>query len=148
MPSLEEDISIRLTVTSRLENIFLIGLSIRAICSHLGFNAQETYQLELSLVEAVTNIIKHAYNFEPGKLVELSIYLQTDKIMFELCDTGRPMENFAEPSLDFDTVDPESLAEGGMGRSIMFAYLDEVVYKRVDDRNHLTMTKRLTREKL
>ena len=62
---------IKFTIESKLENVPLIGMSVSKLCSLIHLSDIETYQIELCVVEAVTNSIKHAYGLETGRQVEV-----------------------------------------------------------------------------
>ena len=139
---------IKLTIDSHLQNVFLIGLAVNKICSHLGFSELDSYQLELCVVEAVNNVIIHAYKKEAGHEVKVTFRLHPDKLIIDVCDAGKPMEHdlLEKKNLSFLEFDPEdlgSIPEGGMGLVIIKEIMDSTGYKTEDGNNHLTMTKKL-----
>lgn len=133
--------SIRLTIDSNLNNVFLVGLTVEAICSYAPFKAVTAYQVGTSVVEAVNNAIKHAYGNQPGHQVEVDILLNPEGVRFEISDTGRPMRLQGSHKLEYDPEDLENLPEGGMGLFIINQVMDHVEYKSFGDRNLLTMGK-------
>lgn len=139
--------SIRLAIESRLENVFLIGLAIKAFCSDAPFTEVEAYEIELAVVEAVNNAIKHAYESQPGHTVELNVTIQTDRISFEICDTGKKLKSIGYAELNFDPDDLETLPENGMGLYLIQKIMDEISYEMISDRNKLKMTKYFKKEK-
>lgn len=132
---------IRLTIDSKLENVFLVGLAVNGICSYMPLSDLEVYYLEVCIVEAVNNIIKHAYGNEPGREVEVDIALHPDRIVFRICDRGKVVELGEVPELNIDPDDIESLPEGGMGMFIIYKIMDTVTYEQFLDHNVLTITK-------
>jgi serine/threonine-protein kinase RsbW len=137
---------IRLVIESRFENIFLIGGAVRGIAATLAFDETICYHLELCVVEAVNNTLKHAYDCEPGHSVEVEILIHQDRIIFKIRDTGKSMHAGKVEPLQFEPGNVESVPERGMGRFIMDALMDEVSYETVNGRNILSMTKFLKRE--
>ncbi len=135
--------TLRLMIDSQLENVFLVGLAVRAICSHLSFDEIEVYQIEVSVVEGVNNAIKHAYHDQSGHEVEIIVSLHPDRITFEVCDTGEEMKAREVTSLHCDPKHLEEIPESGRGLSIIRAVMDKVTYERMDRRNVLAMTKYL-----
>lgn len=138
--------SIRLTIDSCLEDVFLLGLATRAICSYAPLNQLTTYQIETCVVEAINNCIKHAYQNLPGNSVEVVISLFIDRITFQVCDYGKSMEieDFEKQKrkeLDFDPDVLEQLPEGGMGLYVIRSVMEQVEYCSAGGRNVLTMTK-------
>lgn len=132
---------IKLIISSNLTNISLIGMAVNKICAQIPLNKIEAYQIELCVVEAVNNVIKHAYKNETGHDVVVSIKLYLDRITFLVCDTGKAMELKQAADLEFDPADLENLPESGMGLVVIHQIMDEVAYKTIEDRNVLTMTK-------
>jgi serine/threonine-protein kinase RsbW len=139
---------IKLTIDSSLKNVFLVGLAVHKICSYLGFNELESYQLELCVVEAVNNVIIHSYGKEAGHEVEVHFKLYSDMLAIDVCNTGKTMErDLLEKrnlsSLQFDPDDLGSIPEGGMGMGFINEIVDSTDYKTGGGKNCLTMTKKL-----
>ncbi|MBF0227191.1 MAG: ATP-binding protein [Desulfobacterales bacterium] len=135
--------TIKLTIDSYLENVFWIGLAVRSFCSYFYFNEVESCQIELSVVEAVTNSIKHAYQMQPMGKVDVIVSIDDRSIIFDICDKGKTMMTFEKATLEFDPQDIESLPEGGMGLYIIQNTMDEVIYKQINGMNILTLIKYL-----
>jgi serine/threonine-protein kinase RsbW len=136
-----ESREIKLIIDSNLENVFLVGLAINSICSHTLLSDLESYHMEVCVVEAVNNMIKHAYNNETGHEVEVDIALYSDRIVFRLCDRGKVMESLDQPELNIDPDDLENLPEEGMGMFIIYEIMDTVTYEQFSGCNMLTITK-------
>jgi serine/threonine-protein kinase RsbW len=133
--------SIKLLVGSRLANVRLLGLAVQAFCTYLNFGETEAYQVQLAMVEAVTNVIRHAYDGQPGREVEVTVTLQPQCLSFQVKDTGRPLPALNLQALEFDPGDVDHLPEGGMGLVIMHHVMDRVEYCRVGETNILKMEK-------
>lgn len=132
-------------IESRLENVSLLGLSVQAFCRSIPLDDVAVYQIELCVVEAVNNAIRHAYGSEAGHEVELIVTLYPQRITFRVCDDGRPLEDLHRAAPDFDDRDLGSLPEGGMGLFLIQSVMDEVSYETLDGRNILTMSKSFNR---
>ncbi len=138
--------SIKLVIDSNLEVVFLAGLAVRAFCSSIPLDEQAAYQVELSVVEAVNNSIKHAYDCEAGHEVEIVFSLYPDRITFQVSDFGREPAQEDQPPFAFDPDNLDALPERGMGLFFMKSFMDEVVYRRTGDRNTVTLSKILQPE--
>jgi serine/threonine-protein kinase RsbW len=134
---------IRLTIESRAENVSLIGGAVRGIADMLSFDTISSYHLELCVVEAVTNVAKHAYHSEAGHLVEVDILIYRDRLTVKICDSGDRMDLTKIEPLAFDPSEKASLPERGMGVFILKSIMDEISYDIVGGRNILTLTKYL-----
>ena len=139
---------IKLVIDSRLENVSLIGLIINKLCSSIPLSDTESYQVELCVVEAANNSIEHAYGMEQGHEVEVIFTLHSDRLIVDVCDTGKPMEKeYIEQNdvslLEIDPNDIDNVAEQGRGIPIMKHIMDTMTYKTERGRNCLTLTKNI-----
>lgn len=132
-----------MTIGSCLEDVVLVSLAVRGICQNTLQDDEIPRQMELSVVEAVNNAIKHAYGGLPGHEVLVTVVVLPDRFVFSVSDSGKAMAAFepVEPEVDPDDLD--SLPESGMGLMIIRAAMDLVNYRSQDGRNTLTMTKLL-----
>jgi serine/threonine-protein kinase RsbW len=99
------------------------------------------------VAEALNNVIKHAYDSEPGHNIEVTIFVYNDKMIFQIIDIGKSMKpaqcNFSHARLDFEPDKIETLPVGGMGLYIINSLMDEVSYETAEGKNILTMVKLL-----
>lgn len=137
-----------LTIDSKLDELFIISVLIRGICDHLHTNATQKYSLELCAVEAVTNVIKHAYRGIAGHQVSLDISYSPDRIDLQVCDEGLSMPQDqidrlanGSPVFDFDPQCLLAIPEGGMGLALMRHEMDEISYSAQNGGNRLRLTK-------
>lgn len=143
MPGRTSPKTITFLIDSKLENVSLAGVAVRGICNYLSLNEIDTYYLELCVVEAVNNAIKHAYKMEEGHAVEIDIAYSNREITFKISDTGNKMDLYGPRRLDFDPEDLGAVPEQGMGLYIINSIIDEVAYRSEGGKNTLTMRKRL-----
>lgn len=134
---------IKFTIDSRLGNIGLVGLGVQSLCSYVGFSEVEAYQIQLCVVEAVTNVIKHAYGAQAGLEVVVAVALHPEEISFRIMDTGKTMKPLSREPLEFDPTNLATIPEGGLGLHIIQTVMDEVNYQTVDGTNILSLTKYL-----
>jgi len=137
---------IHLTLESRLENVALAGRALHGIGVEAGFGPAACDELELCVVEAVTNCIQHAYGGQPGHEVRLDVTLLGDTLEVRVVDQGTPMPpgtlEAPEPEV---TDDPLALAEGGRGMFILRQLTDSLDYVSDARGNVLTLVKRVRR---
>lgn len=145
MEILPPDSSITLSIESNLNNVCLLGLAIRAICSFVESNKNDSYDTELGIVEAVNNVIMHSYNSEPSHETRINVSIYRDKIVFRILDTGRGID--AETNIlkclpvDFTSEEIDNLPECGMGLGIINSVMDGIHYEVVERTNILTLIK-------
>ncbi len=137
--------AIKLSIDSDLDQVVLIARAVRALCSDL-LGEEGTDQVELSVVEAINNVIKHGYAGSRGRDVEVQIGLEKARVVIQIIDTAHPMDqklldaSTASPFV-FDESDLHSVPEGGMGLALIQMNMDEVDYGSVEGRNCLRMIK-------
>ena len=134
---------VQLSVSSHLDNIVFIAASVNAICRVCGFSTEEASQIELCTVEAVTNVIEHAYENQPGHPVEIRVTAKGGQLVLQIQDRGHTRAASVTTTLNFDPLDIPSLPEGGMGLFLINSLMDEVMYVSHQGTNVLTMTKAL-----
>lgn len=133
--------TIRLVIDSRLGDVFLVGLAVRGICQYTPLEKEIVGQLEISVVEAVNNAIKHAYDGRTGNDVRIAVTLYPDRIVCAVSDAGRAMKRMKPAKQSCDLGNPDSLPESGRGLFIIHCAMDEVDYRTEDGWNTLTMVK-------
>jgi serine/threonine-protein kinase RsbW len=139
--------AMRLVVSSDLDTVKLIARAVRAICQD-RLDTDELDAVEMALVEAVTNVIKHGYHGKSDESLAVGVALHQDRIVIEVEDTATPLDPslLEQPTGDrftFDHGDIEALPEGGMGIALIQMSMDDVTYVRDGQRNLLRMTKKL-----
>ena len=139
---------VKFIIDSNLENVPLIGMSVNKLCLSSSFPSLDAFNIELCVVEAVTNSIRHCYGGEAGHEVKVVFTVTQEDIVLEICDTGPPMkpEVLDKAVIECpgeDTRDIECVAEGGRGLGIMKEIMDSVGYRSEKGENCLTLRKRL-----
>ena len=132
----------RIIMESRMEEMPLVGAAIVALCLRAGMESEECRLMELAVLEAVANAIKHAYSSEPGHELEVDMGLKSGEMEFKVADTGRPFED-AGRVLDFCPEDALKPDECGMGLRIMKKLMDKVSYESSGGRNVMTLIKKI-----
>jgi serine/threonine-protein kinase RsbW len=110
----------------------------------LGLDSATTYDLQLAVDEACTNVVRHAYDGESGR-IELEIQATGEGVRVTVWDWGQPFdpENIPEPDV---TAPLEQRPLGGLGLFLMRQTMDEVQFDFDPEKgNRLTMLKRIQR---
>ncbi|MES2767356.1 MAG: ATP-binding protein [Bacteroidota bacterium] len=136
--------NIKLTILSTLDNVPLLGASINKMCSLISMSEEQAFQMELCVVEACNNVIKHAYNNASDKEVEVEVRFFDDRIIFTICDAGTRKPTDLPHTLDYDPQDLDNLPEGRMGLFLIHEIMDEIHYEADGSKNIFTMTKFLS----
>jgi len=103
-----------------------------------GFSERRISEIELATEEALMNIISYAYEGSTGD-VEITCKQDDDKcFIIDIVDTGKPFDVFTikEPDLTRDVVEREV---GGLGIHFIKQFMDDIKYRREEDKNILTL---------
>ena len=133
--------TVSVRITSRREFLDPIHTLSEHLIEEVGFSADDSYWLVTAVREAVTNAVIHGNEEQPGKHVEISFVLHTDRICITVTDQGAGFD----PSQLPDPVSKEHLMDAsGRGVFLMEQLMDEVTYTFPDSGGTtLTMMKRL-----
>ena len=140
----------KFVIDSSLDNLSIIGPLINKLCSLFSIPDTISYSIELCVVEAVANCIKHAYENRPNNKVEIVFCIYSDKLTIAVCDEGKKI-NYEQQQIlrrddifskiEYNTID--EVPETGRGFIIIKAIMDEVKYLSYGNKNCLLMTKQL-----
>ncbi len=134
--------SIKLIIESNIDHIPLLSKAVRSVCSTVIQDEVLLYNLELCLVEAVTNVIEHAYHQKLGNLVEVIVTFDENDIVFHVIDLGdKGVIPIPKKELDYNPKDVSSLPESGMGLFLIHRIMDEVHLSKKGKKNVLLMKK-------
>lgn len=111
-----------------------------------GLDQGDIDAVELSVDEAFSNIIEHAYGGESDEMIECSYIDESDQLKIVLKDCGKPFDPIHVPEPDLD-ASLEKRKVGGLGLYFMSKLMDELHFtfdKSPDGKkncNILTMVK-------
>lgn len=139
---------IKLGIKSRIENVSLVGLSINNLCSIIPLSKVDAFQIELCIVEAVTNSIKHAYESAANQDVEVVFSFDENELTLDVRDTGKPLDKKVldekgTSSLEVSPDNIDGISESGRGIALIKEIMDKVEYTTENGVNHFTMLKNI-----
>ncbi|CAB3746185.1 MULTISPECIES: ATP-binding protein [Burkholderia] len=139
---------------ARLDALRGIAQWVRAECGRDAAAPAWVDQLELAIVEAASNAIRHggtatvqpcARGAYPDFGIVLALRIQPHRIVVDLFDAGQAAPDGLfdrhHPTPAFDPADIERLPERGMGLGILYACVDAVSYRRRLGINRLRLVK-------
>lgn len=102
-------------------------------------------KLRLAVEEAVVNVIKYAY--PSGRHGSIHVAFMTDgrQLKITITDTGVSFDPTTIAKVD-TSLSAKERKIGGLGVFLVREIMDSINYERVDDRNILTLTKKLEKE--
>lgn len=100
--------------------------------------------VELALVEALTNSIRHGPT-DSEKPIGIFVKISDVDVAVEIADDSPPMpklfDGAGQQKLELDKLDLDSLAEGGRGLSLIVVSMDEVSFVQTADQVRLRMVR-------
>lgn len=129
------------TFESRMDELPRIVEFIRQFAKTAGLDAKSALGLELAADEAVSNIIKHSYNGDPGK-IRVMASIDSDEVRIDLFDDGKPF-NPINAEVPMQQLLRQEKKIGGYGLLLMRHFTDNIEYSYTPDgKNHLTLVVR------
>ncbi len=130
---------VEMRISSDPKLLVIVRAMVGELCKQLDCSAEEQSKIVLAVDEACSNIIKHTYQGDCSRTIEILCNGDRDKLEIILQDSG--------PPVDFAKVAPRDLDElrpGGLGTHFIRCIMDEVAYAhREGGGNVLRMVKHL-----
>jgi len=123
-------------------SLALVRLMIRHLAHQAGFGSDQCSKIELSVDEALTNIIEHAYeDLDPKPAIHLAFDVHPHRFIAEIIDSGK--------TFDFSSYRPPNFPDHwdqgntrGVGLYLIRQCMDEVSYHQLEDsRNKIRLVK-------
>jgi anti-sigma regulatory factor (Ser/Thr protein kinase) len=113
---------------------------LRRILSDAGWERKTTDEILLAVDEALTNIIRHAYQGGVGKIT-VSVAAADDKVEIVLEDRGKKFDPTQVPPPELPRHKP-----GGLGVHFIRTIMDQMIYdNQASGGNRLRLIKRKTK---
>ena len=98
--------------------------------------------INLALEEVVSNVMLYAYPKEKSGHVLVESWRWENNIFFSISDSGIPFDPTQQETVD-TTLSAEERTIGGLGIHLVKNLMDDIQYRREDNRNILTLMKKL-----
>ncbi len=132
---------IRLDFPSSLQWVHTLHAIIAEILSQMPLDEESSDQINLAVVEAGTNAIKHGNQENPEKRAYFEFVIQPDRFTVVIQDQGQGFDRELVP----DPTQPENLFKSsGRGLFLIESCMDDVTYE--ESGTLIKMVKRLTRK--
>lgn len=135
-----KEIKKELVLLNDIREISRLASFIEGIGEELSLPATVTFNLNLALEEAVSNIILYAYPGQTGKEIKVYATNTANYLVFTLTDTGEAFDPLGIKDADI-TLSLEDRPVGGLGIFLIKNIMDEVEYQRIEGKNIFTLKK-------
>lgn len=133
-----------LTLLNDVKNVSRLSEFVEQACEKIGLGASETMQVNLAMEEAVVNVMNYAYPDGQKGNVNVVAEANENRLKFIITDNGMPFDPTTKAEVD-TTLGVEERSIGGLGIHLIRHYMDSMNYERIDNKNILTLRKRLTK---
>lgn len=134
-----------LHIESRTERLIAVREFVSEAAREFGFGDEDVSKIALAVDEACTNVIKHAYQFDPNRDISVTVKRKNSAFEVTIMDTGSgfdPGRVHAPDMKEYLT----HFRKGGLGVYLMKSLMDKVEYEiEPGKRNEVRLTKFLSR---
>ena len=129
-------------IKNDIAEICKLAIFIEELSEELALAPELTFNLNLVLEEAVSNVILYAYGEEKQKEITLLANMSDNNLIFVLTDSGQEFDPTKVPDADV-TLSAEEREIGGLGIFLIRQIMNTIEYQRIDGKNVLIMGKQL-----
>ncbi len=132
-----------LSATSQLDQLSKIAEFVERSARACGLNDQQTYDVQMAIDEACSNIIEHAYGGRPDGAINIVCEKQGKEFVVTIRDFGKAFDpkQVAQPRTNAPLSERDI---GGLGLFFMYKLMDRVEFDFSSGQgNRLTMTKKI-----
>jgi serine/threonine-protein kinase RsbW len=127
----------RLVVPADLAELGRVRAFVRERAADAGFDSTALGEIGLAVTEAVSNVIRHAYNSDASQDVSVEVNVDEQDLIIEIIDQGHTPDGLPEGEPDLDDPGP-----GGYGVYLIRTVMDEVQWSRQARGNVLRLRRR------
>ena len=107
-----------------------------------GFGEADVEEIRLAVDEAITNVIKHAYQFDASGRIYISVGRDKNHFWIAIQDSGHAfdLQSYTEPDVQQRIAERK---KGGVGVYLIKRVMDKVEYSTHEAHNQIRMIKKL-----
>lgn len=133
----------QVTLHNDVKEVSRLSTFIKDVMTRLGIGKPLAPKLRLALEEAVVNVMEYAYPAGIQGDIDVRATYDGERLRFIISDSGIAFNPTETASAD-TTLTAEERPVGGLGILLMRELMDFINYERVEGRNILTLTKRIS----
>ena len=128
-------------IESRTERLSAVRDFVSEAARSFGFSEEDVGKIALAVDEACTNVIKHAYRFDPTKKITISVRAGNGAFEVRIRDNGKGFDPTGVQQPDMKEY-LTHFRRGGLGVYLMRSLMDKVEYEiRPGKNNEVRLTK-------
>jgi anti-sigma regulatory factor (Ser/Thr protein kinase) len=128
----------QLKLPAEISNLRKFTELVSRCAEEQGFNSERITEIGVATEEALVNICNYAYQGETGDVQVTCMLDDENRFIIEIEDAGIPFDvlSIGEPDL-IDDIDERKI--GGLGVFIIKELVEDVQYRREDNKNILKL---------
>jgi anti-sigma regulatory factor (Ser/Thr protein kinase) len=129
-----------LTLRNDLSELAKLNSFLEEIQARLSISKKCLLKTNLALEELFSNILSYAFNDDTDHLIKITVTAKQCVLDIRVEDDGKPFNPLEadDPDLRYDI---ENCPLGGLGIHLVKSFMDDIRYKRNQNRNVLAMRK-------
>jgi anti-sigma regulatory factor (Ser/Thr protein kinase) len=133
----------KLTIINQISQLEELARFFEEISDEWELPMSASLNLNLVMEELVTNIIFYGYEDQNKHEITIVVILDNELINIQLEDDGKEFDPLSIPEPDINLA-IEDRKIGGLGIHFVRKIMDKIDYKRLDNRNILTLSKNIS----
>ncbi|HKM92579.1 MAG TPA: ATP-binding protein [Prolixibacteraceae bacterium] len=130
----------RITIINNIDQLPTLAEQIEQIADEWELDPMLAMNMNLVIEEAITNVIFYAFNDQENHQIDIDFNLNDSILKLVITDDGTPFDPTQKGDPD-TTLSVEDRQIGGLGIFLIRKIMNEVKYKRKNNKNILTLTK-------
>ncbi len=132
-----------LKIESKTDQLVAVREFVSEAATASGFSDEDVGRIALAVDEACTNVIKHAYQFDPRRTITVAVQVSDRDFEVSIVDNGRQFDPEKVRTPDMKEY-LSKYRRGGLGVYLMKSLMDKVEYNiEPGKRNQVRLIKHL-----
>ena len=142
MTLISGDKQITFSLAGSLSELDRLSDKLKMVGDQWSLNEKTVLQMNLALDELFTNVVSYGIDDQAEQQISFMLDNCGDEIKIVVTDSGRPFDptRAPDPALDLP-LDKQPV--GGLGIFLMRQYTDKIEYRRENEKNIVTLTKKI-----
>lgn len=134
--------AVAISITNAANELTRVSALADQFAAANQLSSDVTADLHVALDEVLTNIIRYGYTDDRAHEISIQLRVEDGMLVAEIQDDGRPFDPLILPEPDVKAP-LRKRRVGGVGIHFVRKLMNDVKYKRIADRNHLVLKRRL-----
>jgi anti-sigma regulatory factor (Ser/Thr protein kinase) len=142
MTLISGDKRITFSLAGALSELDRLNEKLKMVGERWNLSEKAVLHMNLALDELFTNVVSYGIDHQTHQEVSFSLDHCGDEIIIVVADSGKPFDptHAPDPQLDLP-IDAQPV--GGLGIFLMRQYTDNIEYRRENEKNIVTLTKKI-----